>query len=140
MTLAGEPDNRAADHAVEIMVGVTAPQCAEVRRRVSAAARLAGLNDERASRFTLAVNEIVINGVTHGRGPVTVTIETGGSSVVVEVTDRGSGIPETAAGRLPPTNAVGGRGIWLARQFSDVLTISSGDSGTVVRLVAERTD
>jgi anti-sigma regulatory factor (Ser/Thr protein kinase) len=135
MTLAGEPDKR----VVDVMLEVTAARCAEVRRRVFAAAQRVGLGDEQASHFTLAVNEIVINGVTHGRGPVTVAVQTDRSSIAVEVTDRGSGIPDTVANQLPPVGALGGRGIWLARQFSDVLTISNGDAGTVVRLVAART-
>jgi serine/threonine-protein kinase RsbW len=132
--VAGDAEMRALD----LIQNVTVSQCAEVRRRVLQAARRAGLGDDQASRFTLAVNEIVINAVTHGGGAVAVAVHTGPSSVAVEVSDQGSGIPDTVARELPPTDAIGGRGIWLARQLCDELIIDNRDEGAVVRLAVAR--
>jgi len=132
MTVADDPDM----HGVDVVQDVTALQCSEVRRRILAAAAQAGLSDDQAWRFTLAVNEVVINAVTHGGGRVTVAIQVGGSSVVVEVQDSGPGVPSAVAGELPPSDAVGGRGIWLAREFCDDLTFHNRDTGALVRLVA----
>jgi serine/threonine-protein kinase RsbW len=123
-------------HTVDVMQEVTASQCAEIRRRVLAVAGQAGLSDDQAARFTLAVNEVVINAVTHGGGRVTVVFQIIGSSVVLEVQDEGTGIPSTVTGELPPADASGGRGIWLARQFCDDITIRNGATGASVRLVA----
>jgi serine/threonine-protein kinase RsbW len=135
MTVSDDPDM----HAVDVVQDVTALQCSEIRRRILAAAVRAGLSDDQAWRFTLAVNEVVINAVTHGGGRVTVAIQVVGSSLVVEVQDSGGGVPSTvAAGELPPSDAVGGRGIWLAREFCDDLTIHNRDTGALVRLVAVR--
>jgi anti-sigma regulatory factor (Ser/Thr protein kinase) len=57
-----------------------------------------------------------------------------GDRLLVEVEDRGS-IAEPLIGRLRPVPAqVGGRGLWLANQFCDLVQIRSGSTGTAVRL------
>lgn len=119
------------------MQDVTAARCAEVRRRVGEAARHAGLQQERIERFTLAVNEMVINAVQHGGGTAHVTILADSGDVVVEVRDRGPGIPAHVAAELPPPEQPHGRGLWLARQLCDEVTVRSSDTGALVRLRAK---
>jgi anti-sigma regulatory factor (Ser/Thr protein kinase) len=118
------------------MYGVTAEDCAEVRRRVAEAADQAGLPQERAVRFVVAVNEIVINAVQHGGGEAEVTITLQGDGVVVEVRDYGPGITGHAAVELPAPEQIHGRGLWLAHQLCDDVTVRSVDIGALVRLSA----
>jgi len=54
---------------------------------------------------------------------------------VCEVSDTGAGLRDPLAGQLPPERfAAGGHGLWLARQFSDLVEVHSDPTGTIVRL------
>ncbi|MET7425008.1 ATP-binding protein [Dactylosporangium sp. NPDC005555] len=116
---------------------VTVSGVAEVRRRVTEAAREVGLSPDRADGFTVAVNEIVINAVEHGGGTAAVTLILQARRLVVEVLDTGTEpwqpyLPATA----PPPDQINGRGLWLATKLSDELTVDSRATGRLVRLTA----
>jgi anti-sigma regulatory factor (Ser/Thr protein kinase) len=116
---------------------VTVSGVAEVRRRVTDAAREVGLSPERAAGFIIAVNEIVINAVEHGGGTAVVTLILRAGSLVVEVADTGSApwrfsVPTSP----PPPDQVHGRGLWLAAKLSDDLTVEAADARRLVRLTA----
>jgi len=113
---------------------VTAADLAAVRHQVIEAADRAGLPLDVVTRFTLAVNEVVTNAVVHGGGFASVTVTGDRQRVVVEVRDHGNGIPEGVTTDLPPPEQTHGRGLWLARQLCDDLTIHSDGGGTLVRL------
>lgn len=115
---------------------VRAPDLAGVRRRITEAAGRVGLQHDDAARFTLAVNEIATNAIQHGGGAATVAITTGEGRIVVEVSDNGSGIPGSVSGELPSPDQLHGRGLWLARQLCDDVTVDSAGRGTIVRLSA----
>jgi hypothetical protein len=52
-----------------------------------------------------------------------------------EVSDTGAGLPDPLAGHLPPpAGRAGLRGLWLARQFCDLLEVRSDPAATTVRL------
>ena len=56
--------------------------------------------------------------------------------LVVEVSDVGDGFDRASVWSTHPPPALGrrGRGLWIIRQLSDVVSISSGDGGTIVRI------
>lgn len=110
------------------------PQLAEVRRRVERAAARAGLSVQRSADLVVAVSELAANSVAHGGGIGTLRIWDEADRLFVEVEDRGS-IEEPLVGRVRPTQTQeGGRGLWLANQFCDLVQIRSGPAGTKVRL------
>jgi anti-sigma regulatory factor (Ser/Thr protein kinase) len=111
-------------------------QITPVRHALSRAAAAAGLVGQRLEDFVLAVNEIVTNAVRHAGGRGTLRLWLAGGLLVCEVADRGDGIPrERLNGNgLPPSHAVSGRGLWLARHLVDEVAVSTGEAGTIVRL------
>lgn len=113
-----------------------AEQITPVRHAVSRTAVGAGLHGPRLEDFVLAANEIVTNAVRHAGGRGTVRMWTAGGALVCEVTDKGGGIPpERLNGQvLPPSHAISGRGLWLARHLVDEVTVSTGVAGTIVML------
>jgi anti-sigma regulatory factor (Ser/Thr protein kinase) len=114
---------------------VTAPVLADMRHRVHDAARRAGLGPDDADRFTVAVNEVVINALQHGGGVAEVSIGYD-SGVVVTVADRGSGFVLDGPLHLPPPDQEHGRGLWLVHRLCDDVSVDRGPDGTRVRLRA----
>jgi anti-sigma regulatory factor (Ser/Thr protein kinase) len=117
---------------------VTVSGVAEVRRRVTEAAREVGLSPDRVASFTVAVNEIVINALEHGGGTAAVTLILRARQLVVEVVDHGTAhwrfsVPAAA----PPPDQINGRGLWLATKLADELTVDSDDTHRLVRLTAK---
>jgi anti-sigma regulatory factor (Ser/Thr protein kinase) len=103
-----------------------------VRRAIGTFVLGAGLAPSRCDELVLAVNEITTNAVIHGGPPATVRAWNGGGEVVVEVTDAGDGIRDVLAGQFtPPTDALGGRGLWLTRLLCDAVEVRNGMGCTV---------
>ena len=70
-----------------------------------------------AERIVLAVSELVTNAVTHGRGPVALTLGANNDRVRVDVEDQGGGTPV-----LPPPDPQhrgGGWGLRLVDTLAD---------------------
>ena len=106
----------------------------EVRRRVTAAAKRAGMGAGSVADLVTAASELAANSVMHGGGRGTLRLWREGDRLLTEVEDRGR-IEEPLVGRLRPGIAQeGGRGLWLANQLCDLVQIRSGDTGTAVRL------
>lgn len=109
------------------------------REFASRQAYLADLPKHRVADLVLAVNEITTNAVRHGGGHGRVRAWRDDHSLVFEVEDDGGGRPDPLAGALrPPVEGhrdPGGRGLWTARQLSDLLEIRHGP-GWLVRLYA----
>lgn len=107
----------------------------DVRHEVTARLDAALLGD-RLTGFVLAVNEVITNAVLHAGGHGRLVLWTTGTAVRCTVTDSGPGIPEQF--RRPPAApdafAAGGRGIWLAYQLCDEVTMSTGPIGTTIGL------
>jgi anti-sigma regulatory factor (Ser/Thr protein kinase) len=103
-----------------------------VRRIVTSMAVAAGLSGSRADELALAVNEIASNAVVHGMPPATLRIWQAEGELICEVSDDGEGIKDVLAGQLtPPTQGIGGRGIWLSRMLCDAVEIRNGVGCTV---------
>lgn len=88
--------------------------------------------------LVFAANEIAANALVHGGPPVNVELRKGKEHWQCVVSDRGPGLLDPYAGIDSPLHdelEVGGRGLWLARQACDRLTITADpEAGTTVRL------
>jgi len=110
-------------------------QLATMRAFVSSHATAAGAAARPIEHFVQAVNEVTTNVIEHGGGSGVLQIWTGPDALVCEVSDTGAGLRDPLAGYLPPAvNRPRGRGLWLARQFSDLVEVHSDSGGTAVRL------
>ena len=106
----------------------------DVRQRVAWAAMSAGLAERAATDLVVAASELAANSIVHGGGSGTLRVWRRDDWLLVEVEDRGT-IVDPMVGRVRPVpTQVGGRGLWLANQFCDLVQIRSGESGTAVRL------
>ncbi|HEU5332954.1 MAG TPA: sensor histidine kinase [Actinocrinis sp.] len=105
-----------------------------LREEVAAHSATAGLNGRRVTDLSFAVHELACNSVLHGGGTGTLRLWREGDRVVCELRDKGV-IEDGLVGRRRPAGAIGGAGLWLVNQLSDLVQIRSGpDLGTVVRI------
>jgi anti-sigma regulatory factor (Ser/Thr protein kinase) len=107
-----------------------------VRHEVQTSLSGSGLGDDRLPGFVLAVNEVITNVVLHAGGHGRIVVWVAGGSAWCTVTDSGPGIPQRFHGgpEVPETFEVGGRGIWLAYQLCDEVTMATGPIGTTIQL------
>lgn len=112
-----------------------AEQLATLRDFVSSHARQIGADSRSVAPFVQAVDEVATNAIEHGGGAGVLQVWAGHQTLLCEVSDAGAGLRDPLAGQLPrPPGQVGGCGLWLARQFSDLLELHSDPAGTTVRL------
>jgi anti-sigma regulatory factor (Ser/Thr protein kinase) len=107
-----------------------------VRHEVQSRLTAAGLFGDRLHGFVLAVNEVITNVVLHAGGQGRIVVWLTDGSAWCTITDSGPGIPERFldAPDVPEAFEVGGRGIWLAYQLCDEVTVATGPIGTTVGL------
>jgi len=105
-----------------------------VRHQVADRLTGAGLTGDRLQGFVLAVNEVITNVVLHAGGHGRIVLWLTGESAWCTVTDSGPGIPERylTPPEVPEAFEVGGRGIWLAYQLCDEVTMATGPIGTTI--------
>ena len=111
-------------------------EIAVVRHEVNSRLTAAGLAGDRLSGFVLAVNEVITNVVLHAGGHGRAVLWLAGGSAWCTVTDSGPGIPARflQPPEVPEAFEVGGRGIWLAHQLCDEVTVATGPIGTTIGL------
>lgn len=120
---------------------VNAADLGRIRGLVERAATQAGIAASRTTNFVTAVNEIVLNAIMHAGGARSIALQPTPDGLLVEVCDQGPGLPPHVAAdgaRLPAPTSESGRGLWLARQFTQRLYIRSTAHGLTVRLYATR--
>ena len=106
-----------------------------LRSEVRSRADEAGVTPERTAEVVLAASEAAANTLRHTDygGELRTWID--GGVFVCEVTDRGHIKDAHLTGRLaPPSDAPGGRGLWLMNQLCDLVELRSDASGTIIRL------
>lgn len=105
-----------------------------VRHEVTGSLTAAGLGGDRLHGFVLAVNEVITNVVLHAGGRGRVQLWLSGGSAWCTVSDSGPGIPARflCPPEVPEAFEVGGRGIWLAHQLCDEVTVATGPIGTTI--------
>jgi anti-sigma regulatory factor (Ser/Thr protein kinase) len=105
-----------------------------LRGRVRAWAGGRQVDDERAERLVLAVNELATNSVRHGGGAGLLLMWTEGETLMCEVRDVGR-IEDPLVGlRRPSPDRPSGRGLWLVNHVCDLVQIRSTVSGSAVRI------
>ena len=107
-----------------------------VRHQVSERLAAAGFQGDRLQGFVLAVNEVITNVALHAGGHGRLVLWLTAGSAWCTVTDSGPGIPERylEPPDVPEAFEVGGRGIWLAYQLCDEVTMATGPIGTTIGL------
>jgi anti-sigma regulatory factor (Ser/Thr protein kinase) len=118
---------------------VRSPQdLAAVRAIVIDAATRAGIDPERAAKLALAVTEVAANALVHARtgADLEITVETG--RIVVEVSDKGPGLPSDRPTDLVAVDQEHGRGLWLVRHLCDRVDILPTARGTRIALTMFR--
>ena len=110
-------------------------QLAALRAFVTSHAIQTGAATQYVEQFVQAVDEVTTNAIQHGGGSGVLQIWADPQAMTCEVSDTGTGLGDPLAGYLPPGRiAVRGRGLWIARQFSDLIELHSDSAGTTVRL------
>ena len=105
-----------------------------VRAAVAAHASSLGASYTQVGHLVLIASELVTNAVTHGGGSGRIRLWRENSHVHCEISDQGTGIPETTDlghGR-PPAASQSGRGLWVARTLANEVNIVTGPAGTTV--------
>lgn len=105
-----------------------------VRRETVRRGEEAGLDEDRVDGLVLAVGELASNSIEHGPGHGTLSWWSRPGRLVAQVSDSGRMTTTTPGLRCPETRSARGRGVWLARQLTDVLHLWTGPAGTHVRL------
>jgi anti-sigma regulatory factor (Ser/Thr protein kinase) len=122
----GAPTHTAVFEGVGALAGV--------RRATRRHGEDAGLDAEQVDGLVLAICELVANSIEHGPGHGTLSWWAQPGRVVAEVHDVGQMSTTTPGLHRPDVRSPRGRGVWLARQLSDVLHLWTGADGTYVRL------
>jgi anti-sigma regulatory factor (Ser/Thr protein kinase) len=109
-----------------------------LREFVAAEAGMAGLSHSRVADLVLAVNEIATNSLRYGGGSGNLRVWCDAGAFVCDVRDQGQMSRPLVGRERPPSDRLGGRGVWLANQLCDLVQIRSSAQGTVVRLTMWR--
>ncbi len=105
-----------------------------VRRFVREQAKNAGLPQTRIDDLLIAVNEIAGNTLSYAGGFGILRTWQADGSLVCEIRDRGTMNDLLAGRQIPGPDALGGRGLLMANQLSDLVQLHPGPAGTTVRL------
>jgi anti-sigma regulatory factor (Ser/Thr protein kinase) len=110
-------------------------QLVTLRDFVNSHATRAGATAQHIEQFVQAVDEVATNAIEHGGGSSVLRIWIDRQTMSCEISDTGAGLRDPLAGHLPPSPfATRGRGLWLARQFCDLVELRTDPAGTTVRL------
>lgn len=116
----------------------------EALRWTESACVRAGLDSKRTRQLAAGVIEAVNNSLEHGYalapGNVTLALDADSDSVMVTITDHGSGLPPGPVHEDPGPLAERGRGSWIMRQTCDEVRHEIGTDTQRVVLVKRRAD
>ncbi len=96
-----------------------------MRTALGAWAQRCGFAQTATADIILAVTEVATNGLVHGAPPVQIRAWRQNGTLIVQADDsRGRELSPLVGYRRPSsTTAEGGRGMWLARQLADTVTV-----------------
>jgi anti-sigma regulatory factor (Ser/Thr protein kinase) len=100
----------------------TAATITELRHAVAARVAAVGLTGEPAEDFVLAVHELATNAVRHGGGAGYLHLRRQGDILSCDVVDQGARADSPPI-QLSAGDVAGGRGLWLADQLADSLSL-----------------
>jgi anti-sigma regulatory factor (Ser/Thr protein kinase) len=100
---------------------------AKLRHLVGAHCTDAGMRPRRADDFVLAVHEIAANAIVHSAGGGRLVLRRAGSGLCCMIASEN--IPGETAEFDDGNGSDTGRGLWLAAQLTDELTITAGPPG-----------
>ncbi len=105
-----------------------------IRQRLDELAEHWHVPDLVASALELVATELVVNVVMHAHGDGRMRVSKYPGWLFCQVIDHGEGVarPYTAGWQPPSAEQQSGRGLWIARCFSERLTIDSSPLGTTV--------
>ncbi len=106
----------------------------DVRGLVAAAATAAGLSSSRTNDLVVAASELAANSILYGGGRGLASVWGGEGMVYVEVADAGTITDPNVGHKRPDPAAEHGRGLYIANQLSDEVSIDSSATGTRIRL------
>jgi anti-sigma regulatory factor (Ser/Thr protein kinase) len=109
-------------------------QLADGRNAIETWATMYGFSAAATDQITVAVNEVLTNGYLHGRPPVRLRAWRHATTLVVHVDDHGGRAIPPDAGYRSPTSLRAGMGLWLTRQFADIVLTRTTPDLTAVRM------
>jgi len=110
----------------------------DLRAHVARVAAESGIEPARVADLVTGVSEVATNSIRHGGGDGRLRMWMQDDCVICELRDRGRLDAPLAGRELPPADAFGGRGLWIANQLCDLVQVRSPAGGTVVRLHMHR--
>lgn len=117
----------------DVMVIRPSTGTSTARRFVHDYAVNAGMAPKRVDDLRLAVQELVVNTLTHASGSGLLHIWTAGGQVVCQVQDGGR-ISDPLVGRRPPAPPEVGHGLFTVHQVCDLVRVHRRSDGTAVRI------
>jgi anti-sigma regulatory factor (Ser/Thr protein kinase) len=139
LTSLPEPAPPAGGPPVLVLASVVS--VTDLRHRVAGAVRAGGwLSTDRLDDLLIVLTEVASNGLRHGRGRREFRLWAQGWGVVCEMLDEGPGPADPLVGYRPPDDASdGGRGLWIAQQLSDGLSVRYDGGVTRARFAIRST-
>jgi anti-sigma regulatory factor (Ser/Thr protein kinase) len=135
LTGAGQPTQEDPPRrSSEILLEQTFTEDSLYGVRAAVAAHVATVAGERVvDTMVLIAHELASNAVRHGGGAGRLRLWLAEGALHCEVSDSGTGLedPALAGHTLPAPSLPGGRGLWIARQLSE-LRVATSTAGTTV--------
>jgi anti-sigma regulatory factor (Ser/Thr protein kinase) len=124
-----------APRTVDVDLTLSAlPELGQGRTAITQWATARGFAPTATEQVAAAANEVLTNGLQHGLAPVRLRAWHHGSTLVVQVDDRGGRTIPPDAGYRPPAQSSTGLGLWVARQYADIVLTRTIPDHTAVRM------
>jgi anti-sigma regulatory factor (Ser/Thr protein kinase) len=107
-----------------------------LRATVAAHAADLGASPAEIDHVVILAGELAANAVRHGGGTGRLRLWAEQDRIRLEISDQGPGMRQpTADAERPDPAAAGGRGLWICRQLTPHLKVTTGPHGTTVTAV-----
>jgi anti-sigma regulatory factor (Ser/Thr protein kinase) len=106
----------------------------DVRALVAATSTAGGLDSSRTNDLVVAASELAANSILHGGGSGLASVWGEDGAIFVEVADAGTITDPSVGRRRPHPSSEHGRGLYIANQLCDRVSIDSSPTGTRIRL------